>query len=54
MKLDVLKFYLLPIDFEAGIVLSLYLIFADFESRRSHKIVLIKKECAKTNDAYWL
>ena len=29
----------------AGIVLSLFLIFGDFEPRCSDKIVLIKKEC---------
>ena len=47
MKLDVLKFYLVPINFEAGIVLRLFLIFGDFDPRCSHKIVLIKKECCE-------
>ena len=33
------------VEIEAGIVLSLFLIFSDFEPRCSYKIVLIKKEC---------
>ena len=32
------------VDSEAGIVLSLFLIFTDFEPRCSYKIVLIKKK----------
>ena len=44
VKLDVLKFYLSSaINSEAGIVLSLFLIFSDFEPRCFYKIVLIKK-----------
>ena len=44
MKLDVLKIYLVLLISEAGIVLSLFLIFGDFEPRCSYKTVLIKKE----------
>ncbi len=44
VKLIVLKFYIVcAINSEAGIVLSLFLIFGDFEPRCSYKIVLIKK-----------
>ena len=43
VKLDVLKFY---INSEVGIVLNLFLIFADFERRCFYEILLIKKECS--------
>ena len=45
MKFDVHKILPCVIRSEAGIVLSLFLIFNDFEPRCSYKIVLIKKEC---------
>ena len=32
---------------EAGIVLSLFLVFGDFEPQCSYKIVLMNKECKK-------
>ena len=41
MKFDVFKILSCAIDSEAGIVLSLFLIFGDFEPRCSDKIVLI-------------
>ena len=44
LKLDVLKFNLVSLVLEAGFVLSLFLIFGDFEPRCSYKIVLIKKK----------
>ena len=51
-KLDVIKFYLVSLNFEAGIVLSLFLISGDFvfKLRSSYKIVLMKKECIGHSD----
>ena len=40
LKLDVLKFYIVALNSEAGTVLSLFLIFGDFDPRCSYK-----KEC---------
>ena len=45
MVIQLLVDELQAIDSAAGIVLSLFLIFGDFEPRCSYEIVLIKKEC---------
>ena len=46
VKLDVLfKILLCTLNSETGTVLSLFLIFGDFEPQCAYKIVLIKKEC---------
>ena len=50
MKLDVLKILPCAINSEARIVLSLFLIFGDFESRCSYKIVLITKRVYSTGN----
>ena len=43
VKLGVILILPCAIDFEAGTVYSLFLIFADFEPRCPYEIVLIKK-----------
>ena len=46
VKLNVLKFYIVPLILRLGLFLVCsFLIFGDFEPRCSYKIVLIKKEC---------
>ena len=53
MVIQLLVDELQAIDSAAGIVLSLFLIFGDFEPRCSYEIVLMKKQCViNFHDSY--